>query len=162
DWQVTESPAPPFTAEEDAAKKALRPWSFLRAERIADYGPKIDWAKYGLDKPATITITVAADDKDKAAKTVEHVLSLGNTIGTSGERYARLDKQDAVAVLSGTTARDLAVSHLDFLNHNVLKFAFDAVVGLERKMPGGDFELVKKDEQWYLRGKVADEATVGE
>ena len=59
-WEVVDSPAPPFAAEEDAVNNLLRPWSNLRADRIAAYGPKIDWATFGLDKPAqTVTVTVA-------------------------------------------------------------------------------------------------------
>src|SRR4029077_18036156 len=83
-WEVVDSPAPPFAAEEDAVQNLLRPWSNLRAERIADYGTKIDWASYGLDKPTrTIAITVSGD-KDK---TTEHQLTLGKEVD-KGLRYA--------------------------------------------------------------------------
>ncbi len=51
-WDVVDSPAPTFVAEEDAVQNALRPWTRLQAARVAAYGPKIDWATFGLDKPA--------------------------------------------------------------------------------------------------------------
>ncbi len=64
----------PFTAEDDAVKNALRPWANLKAERIAAYGPKIDWATYGLDKAAQTVVVTVKGEKDK---TTEHQVVLG-------------------------------------------------------------------------------------
>jgi hypothetical protein len=160
-WQVVDSPAPPFAAEEDAVQNLLRPWSNLRAERIAAYGPKIDWAAYGLDKPErTVTVTVASN-KDK---TTEHQLALGKEVD-KGLRYARLDKQEEVAVLDAAVARGLASSYLDFVDHRILKFDLDSVAAMQRHTPGGDVDLVKRDDSWRFASptdKAADDPTVGE
>src|SRR5438552_3585969 len=60
-WRVLESPAPPFTADGEAADALLGIWSNLQAQYYAAYGPKADLAAFGLDKPAqTITATSVA------------------------------------------------------------------------------------------------------
>ena len=160
-WEVTDSPAPAFTAEEDAVQSLLRPWSNLTAERIAAYGSKIDWAAYGLDKPArTVTVTVAAD-KDKTA---EHKVALGKETD-KGQRFARVDQQDQVAILDAATVSGLSSTHLDFVSTRLLKFDLDTVNSVSRQMSGGDLELVKRDETWHFAkpsDKPADDPTVGE
>src|SRR5262249_2993227 len=119
-WHVVGSPAPEFAAEEDAVQGFLRPWARLRAERIAAYGNKIDWKQFGLDQPA-VTVTVAVNEGDKDKKTVEHTLALGKDAG-NGQRFARLDQKQEVAVLDAATATELTRSHLDFVNHPVLQY----------------------------------------
>jgi hypothetical protein len=163
-WQIVDSPAPAFPAEEDAVQTALKPWSLLRADKFAAYGPKIDWANFGLDKPgATITVQTATGvDKDK--KVVEHTLTLGKDAG-DGKRYARLDKQDAVIVLDAAMAKALDRTHLDYLDARVLKFDADAVNTILRAMPGSDLELAKQDDSWRLlkpQARAADDLTVGD
>jgi len=166
-WHVAGSPAPEFMAQEEAVQEFLRPWSNLRAEKVAAYGPKIDWKEYGLDQPALalqVYVAETEDGKDKPAKTVEHVLSLGKEAG-DGRRYARLDKQPAVVVLGAAASEDLNVSHLDFVNHQVLKYDLDTVTGIARQMKGADLELTKSGEQWRIAkplDKPADDITVGE
>src|SRR5206468_7155957 len=80
EWQVTESSAAPFPADHETMTALLAVWSNLRAVRYAAYGPKVDLASYGLDKPAaTITVTPKAfAEKDTKTKQVEHMLILGN------------------------------------------------------------------------------------
>ncbi len=59
DWQVVESPAPAFSADREAIKSLLTALSNVNAQRIVAYGPKAEWAKYGLDNPSqTITVTM--------------------------------------------------------------------------------------------------------
>src|SRR5581483_5752147 len=117
-WQVTESPAGAYPADAEAIASLNTLWSDLRAQRFADYGKDVAWAKYGLDKPA-VRVTIRAD-KD------EHVLTLGKPVENEpGSRYARVDKDVGVAVLPPETARLLARSYLDYFQHDLLKF--DAV-----------------------------------
>ena len=49
-------------------------------------------------------------------------------------RFARLDKQDQVVVLDAPTVTALASTHLDFLDHRVLKFDLDTVNSISRQM----------------------------
>lgn len=159
DWEVVGSPAPAFHAEEDVVQTVLRPWGNLLAGKFAAYGPKIDWANFGLDKPE-VTIAVSGQGDDK--KAVEHTLSLGKDAG-DGKRYARIDQHQAVAVLEADSAKDLAKSYLDFVNPRVLKFAFDGVTRIERAMKDADVELVKSGDAWQLAKpakQAADAPTV--
>jgi hypothetical protein len=166
-WRVIGSPAPEFTAEEEAVQDFLRPWSNLRAEKIAAYGPKIDWKAYGLDQPALtrqVNVAEKEDGKDKPIRTVQRLLSLGKE-AEGGKRYVRLDQQQAVVVLDAATSKDLSVSHLDFIDRRVLKYDLDTVTGITRQMKGGDVDLVKRDDQWRIAkplDKPADEITVGD
>src|SRR5262249_50277357 len=58
-WQV-DAAAAKFVADQEAITTLLTTWANLQAERFAAYGPKLDLAKFGLDKPAgTATVTVA-------------------------------------------------------------------------------------------------------
>ncbi|MCI0681177.1 MAG: DUF4340 domain-containing protein [Gemmataceae bacterium] len=167
EWRVAGAPAPEFTAEEDAVQSFLRPWARLKAERIAAYGAKIDWKEFGLDNPSlSLTVTgIAKSDKEKEKekKAVAHTLALGKDTG-KGERFARLDQQQAVAVLDAATVAELTRSHLDFVNHRVLKYDLDTVAGISRQMKGGDLELVKRGDQWRFAkpDRQADDITVGD
>src|SRR5207237_1371014 len=78
-WQVMASPTAPFPADHETMTAVLGVWSNLRAQRFAAYGPKVDLAGYGLDKPtATITVTQkASPEKEKDAKPIAHMLLLG-------------------------------------------------------------------------------------
>ena len=149
-WQVIDSPAAPFTAEEDAIDAALKPWRQLRAEKYVAFGPKIDWAQYGLAKPAsTITATMKPDEGAKDKKPIEHVIELGKDAG-DGKRYARVDKKDGVVLLDADTVENLQRSHLDFVDHRVLKYDLDAVATIQRQMPGADVELAKREDNWQI------------
>jgi hypothetical protein len=163
-WQVVGSPAPAFSADEAALDDTLRAWQNLHAEKYVAYGPKIEWAKYGLEKTATtITVTLKSDEKAKDKKPAEHLLDLGSE--ANGGRYARLDKQDAVVLLDAKTVQDLARSHLDFVDPRVLKFDLDAVTSIQRQMPGADLTLTKREDNWLLSKpsmRDADNLTVGD
>lgn len=156
DWQVVDSPSKPFVPDEEALQETLGAWSNLRALRFAAYGAKVDWADYGLDKPAR-AIAVSADGK-------EHTLSLGKEVPDKpGQRFARLDKQEGVAVLDAAMVRELDRTHLDFVDRRVLKFDLDAVSAIQRKMGKEELEIVKKDDVWHLikpSPLVADGPTV--
>jgi hypothetical protein len=152
-WQVVDSAAPKFAAAEDAVQSSLRAWSHLKAEKYAAFGPKIDWKTFGLDKPVAMITAIVTEpgDKDKPGKTSEHTVALGQEVKDSGgDRYARLDKQDAVVVLDEATVRELNRTHLDFVSREVLKFDLDAVNAIQRQMTGSDLEIVKKDDTWKI------------
>lgn len=165
-WQVVNSPAPPFLAEDEAAQALLGTLYNLRGESVAAYGPKINWADFGLDMPAyTLKLmTSKPGEKDKSAQTTEHVLSLGKE-KDKGQRFVRLDKEDRIVLLSAAAGKALVRSHLDFVSTRVLKFDLDSVSGIVRQMPGADLELVKRDDNWRLSkpmDRSADDPTVGD
>ncbi len=142
-WQVTESPAGAYPADSEATLSLSSLWSDLRAQRFADYGQSVEWATYGLDKPA-VRVTIRAD-KD------EHVVSLGKPVENEpGARYARVDKNAGVAVLPRDTVRLLERSYLDYVNHDLLTFDSAAAASLQRRAETKTLEVAKKDEGWSL------------
>jgi hypothetical protein len=143
EWKVNQPE--PFVAAESAVKSLLKIWPRLTATRIVAYGPKIDWAEFGLAQPKE-TIAVSLADKDK--KATEHTIALGKEL--KDERFARIDQQQQVVVLSPAVVKELSQGPLDFLDTRLLKFPFDAVAGIERSMKDGDIELAKTDDGWQL------------
>jgi hypothetical protein len=135
-WRVTESAAGAYPADAEATASLSSVWSDLRARRFADYGKDIEWAKYGLDKPAArVSIREGKD---------EHVLSLGKSVENEpGARYARVDKDAGVAVLPPESVRILERSYLDYVNHDLLKFDPAAAAALQRRAETKTLEVVR-------------------
>jgi len=150
-WQVTESPAGAYPADAQASASLSSLWTDLRAQRFADYGTNVEWAKYGLDKPA-VRVTI------KAGKT-EHVIELGKPVeGEAGARYVRVDKGAGVAVLSQDKARVLERSYLDYVRHDLLKFDSAAAAVFQRRMGTKELEVAKKDDGWTMARPVSMKA----
>ncbi len=146
-WQVLDAPGAPFAADEAAVAALEAVWRGLQAERFAAYGPKVEWARYGLDKPAAAVVTVRLKGEGAKPQTVE----IGKPVeGESGARYARVNKGPGVAVLGAAPARTLARTYLDYVDHNVLKFDAGAVTQVRRQMGPDALELAKRDDGWHL------------
>jgi len=142
-WRVTESPAGAYAADNEVMASLGRVWSDLRAQRFADYGKGVEWAKYGLDTPA-VRITLSADK-------AKHVIELGKEIKDEpGARYARVDKGTGVAVLPLEVTRLLERTYLDYVNHDLLQFDSGAAVALQRHMGAKILEVVHKDGKWQV------------
>jgi hypothetical protein len=157
-WRIAESPAGDFAADGEVATSLELLWSNLRAERFADYGGSVDWAKYGLDKPA-VSVTVQTRKPDGAATPAEHTVELGKDVqGEPGSRYVRVDKGPGVAVLPPETARLFARTYLDYVNRNLLKFDSGAVASLQRHMGPDVLEVVKKDDAWEVAKPKTEKA----
>ncbi len=164
DWKVVESPAgQPFTADPSVATQTASLWANLNAERFAAYGPKVDWAKFGLDKPAWI-VTVSTKAAPANGKPTEHTLALGKPVENQpGSRYARLDNGPGVVILSSPVVQDLERGYLDFVDRTLLKFDAATAAGLQRKAGPETLEVVKKDDAWRIlkpQDLPADERTI--
>lgn len=146
-WQVTDAPVPKFVVDDAVLAKSIGPLLQLRAQKYAAFGGKIDFAKFGLDKPAaTVTLTATAAE---GAKPAEHVVELGKE-APEGGRYVRVDKKDAVAVIDRDVAMALQASYLDFVDTRILRFDGDAVMSIERKMKDADLELTRREDNWLI------------
>jgi hypothetical protein len=125
--------------------------------RLAGYGDKVNWADYGLDKPAsTVTITLGGD------KPVSHVVKLGKA-EASGERYVRVDDGQAVGVLLPRAAESLARKKLDFADKTLLRFDPTAVTAIVRKKGADELELTQSGLNWEVTKPAkqrADKPTV--
>jgi type 1 glutamine amidotransferase len=53
-------------------------------------------------------------------------------------------------LLDAQTTDRLVRSHLDFLDHRVLRFDGDAVTTIERKMKDADLELARREDNWQI------------
>ncbi|MHB1425105.1 MAG: DUF4340 domain-containing protein [Gemmataceae bacterium] len=134
-WRATESPAGAFPADTEATASLSQLCSNLPAQRFAAYGKGVEWAKYGLDKPA-FRIAVAADK-------VEHVIELGKPVENEpGACYARVDKGAGAAVLAPETTRLLKRDYLAYVQRGLLKFDSEAATALQRRMGTNVLEIV--------------------
>jgi len=101
----------------------LRRASTLKANRIADF-PAKDLAKFGLDKPAAV-ITVHVELDGSPSK---HVIKLGSLVTDAkkketGERFAIIDDQKMVVVLSAELSKSLAAPAFYFADRNLAAFS---------------------------------------
>ena len=154
-WQVTQSPAGAYPADAKAAVSLSSLWSDVRAQRFADYGKGVEWAKYGLDKPA---VRITINERDRTNVSREHIIELGKHVENDpGARYARVDNGVGVAVLPPETTRLLERSYLDYVQHDLLKFDSTAATAFQRK---GTYvlEVVKSDKGWDLIKPVKEKA----
>jgi hypothetical protein len=154
-WKIA-SMNPPATADRLAVPGLLRPWADLRAERFVAYGPTIDWAKFGLDKPAA-TVTVTMQPLNGAAAE-SHTLSFGRSPDGADDRYARLDDRSGVFLLSAAVAKELARSPLDFVDRLVFAFDPTELIAIRRSGSAGDLELARKDDGWQIVKPTAQRA----
>jgi hypothetical protein len=147
-WKVVESPAgQPYDADVQTVSSLVSVWTNLTAQRFAAYGPKADFAKFGLDKPAW-TVTVGSTANGKSAG---HSLTFGKPVENSaGDRYARLDNGTGIVVLPASTVKELERTYLDFVDRTLLKFDPATGSGLVRKQGAETLELVKKDDNWRI------------
>jgi hypothetical protein len=126
--------------------------------RLSGYGPKVDWAALGLDKPEwTVTLTLAGD------KPVAHTLKLGKP--ADGARPLRVDDGPAAGVVSAQTGELLARGKLDFADRTLLAFDPAALTGVVRKGGKDEFELTRSGVNWEISKPAkqkADKPTVEE
>jgi hypothetical protein len=138
-----------FPVDKPTVDNLLRILSNLNALKFADYGDKIDWAKYGLDanaKPQTVSVSAGMET---------HKLELGKSAeGTPNDRYARVDGGKAVAVLAVTTARDLSKSKLDLVERTIFKFDPIDLQAIRRTMGGQEFEASLAGTSWEVTKPV--------
>jgi hypothetical protein len=134
-----------FPVDKPTVDSILRILGNLTAMKFADYGDKIDWAKYGLDansKPATVTIK---------AGTEMHKLEVGKVVeGTPNDKYARVDGGKAVAVLPVTVARDLSKGKLDLVERTIFRFDPIDLQAIRRTMNGQEFEATLAGTNWEV------------
>ncbi|HTK76898.1 MAG TPA: DUF4340 domain-containing protein [Gemmataceae bacterium] len=146
-WRVA-SLTPPATADKVVTEAALRPWANLNAQKFVAYGPQVDLAKYGLDKPAaTVTVTLSpAPDKPP----VTHTLALGKSVEVGDGTYARLDNGPGIAIVSPAVARELTHTGLDFVDRTLITFDWRSLTALRRKKGDQELEVAKQDDGWQV------------
>lgn len=150
-WRVSASPAGAFPADVEATSSLRLLWTELHAERFAAYGKNVDWAKYGLDKPA-IRVTLGTG-KD------EHTLAVGKAVeGETGARYARVDKSEGVAVLPIEITRLLDRTYLDYVNREILRFDPQTATALQRRMGESTLEVTRNGDGWQVTKPVKEKA----
>lgn len=146
DWKIT-SFNPPAIADRIVVPATLRPWSNLMAEKFVAFGPNVDWAKYGLDRPTT-TVIVSTKPANGAAES--HTLTIGNQVEGSEGRFARLDDRPGVFVLPAPFARASVRAPLDFADHTLLLFDPGTLIGIRRSGPAGELALEKTANGWQI------------
>ena len=102
--------------------------------KLAAFGDNVNWADFGLDKPAvTVSATVAGDPET-------HTIALGKADPLGG-RYARIDNGKAVAVLAAGAAEALARKKFEYADRALLSFEPATLVGLTRRLGKDELEI---------------------
>lgn len=112
--------------------------------RLADYGPAVKWADYGLDSPAFTITTVGSGEKPE-----RHTIQLGKEEAT-GERFVRIDNGPAVGVISGATNSALARGKLELIDRTLLTFDPQQLTAIARKIGDKDFQLDQAGLGWEV------------
>lgn len=150
EWQLLGSPASPFRPDADQLDGTLRALASLKARRLVAYAPKPDLAAYGLDRPA-LALRVTVQEMGEKGKTSERIVTLGKPVAEGkGERYVRVDKSPAVAVLDAGTAEALNRTHLDFVSRLLLRLEPDQIASVRRTGAGEPLEVVRKAGAWQM------------
>ncbi len=154
-WEVLGTPASPFTADPRSIGQLEALCLSVDADQYVAYGPKLDLAKYGLDKPGT-TLKIQARNPDGMG-TVERTLELGTAKGDDS-RYVRLANGEGVAVLNDRLFKGLTRGYLDYVDHGVLKF--DPLAGRSLKVDQGadKLEVDRRDDSWTLTKPAEEKA----
>lgn len=148
-WTV-EAGSVKFPPDSAALNTTLGHWANLQAVGFAAFGDKVDWAKYGLDKPAA-TVTVTVGPTKEGDKPAEHTLAIGTPVPDgAGDRYARLDNGPGAIILGAGAAVDFTLPYLAYVDRTLLKLDPAALTAIERQQQGNDLELVKKDDVWQI------------
>ena len=152
-WQVVDSPAPAFKADQAALAPVLATFAHLQAARFVSFGGKPDLGTYGLDKPAaTIQVTL----QPAGGKAEEHTLLLGKTIDPkSTERFARVD-QGGVFVLPEAVWQPLLRDYLAYVDPGLLNVEPAKVSSISRSMNGETVEFLRKDSGWEVKAKTTN------
>jgi hypothetical protein len=157
DWRIAKPAEQP--ADRPTVDLLLEQLSELRAKRVAAY-PVKDVQPFGLGKPAAV-LTVRLGS-DKKGKPVEHTIELGNLAdkGKGGDRFARVDRSDAVLVLPATLSEQLLAVPLQFRDRNLVKVPVPTRAVLERGPRKAFF--VEEDGDWKMTQPLAAEAVSAE
>ena len=133
-----------FPVDRPTVDALLRQLGSLTAEKFADFGDKVDLAKFGLDapaKPAAVTVTAG----DKTTK-----VEIGKAVEGSTGRYARVEGSKGVAVLAAGVAKGLTKSRLEFVERGLLKFDSFNLLSIKRVMDGKELELKSDAGSWTV------------
>jgi hypothetical protein len=120
------------TADGPTLERLIGQLADLRAVRVAAF-PAADVKPFGLDSPAAV-VTVRLTDA--SGKPVEHVLQIGKVDEEkgkeNGDRFARVDKSEAVVVLPGALTKQLMSGALGFRDRNLARLGAADRITLER------------------------------
>ncbi len=120
----------------------------LRANRFVTHAAT-DLKDYGLDKPY-LTVRLVPTAKDDP----EHQLQIGKAVDKEAGRFAKLDKGNAIFVLSDKAVATLDHTPLDFLDKKLLAVDAKAIQKVHSAGPA-PFTLEQKKDVWEIVGSPA-------
>ena len=160
---------PPATADRLAVQGLLRPWAELWADKFVVYGPTVDWAKYGLDKPAaTVSVTMqplngGASESHTLAWQAGRRAERGSSAPKGSLRQTRRSARRIRPV--GDGGEGICRSPLELVDRKLFAFDWAELNAIRRTGSAGDLELAKKDDGWQiveLTAQRADQPTMDE
>jgi hypothetical protein len=152
-WRLTKPAMQP--TDQASVNLLMEQLAELRAKRVAAY-PVKDVQPFGLSKPAAV-LTLRVGDKGKP---VEHVIQIGSPVDKGGDRFARVDRSEAVLVLPATLAEQLLAEPLQFRDRNLVKMSVPTRVTVERGLRKAVF--AEEDGAWKMTLPIEAEAVGNE
>lgn len=162
-WKVNEPKAGSFVAEQDSISSLQALWFNLRATGFSAYGPKVDAASFGLEKPTSrIQLKLTTEEGKEETKTLE----LGaEPKGETKSRYARFSGEPPVFILPSATVAILERTFLSYVPREILKLKPDEVDSISRTGIPGELEITRKNEAWSItkpKAETADDRTLND
>lgn len=139
--------APGFPVDAPAADALAAAASKPAVVGLAGYGSTVDWAKFGLDKPAATVAVTLATTPPEAPRV--HTLKLGGS-APGGGRYLRVDDGSAVGVLTAPAAAPFLRGRTDYVDKTLLTFDPAALTAVKRTRGKDVLELAKTGDAWEV------------
>ncbi|VTS08690.1 DUF4340 domain-containing protein [Tuwongella immobilis] len=142
---------PTFAVDRPTVETVIRTLGNLQASKFAAFGPKTNFADFGLSNEQT--------PRQMLLKTAEKVIriSLGKQ-SMAGEQFIRIDDQPGVAVVAADVAADLKTNQLDFVDRSLFRFEALDLLEMTRREGATQLTLVNDPTGWKLTSPVTQKA----
>jgi hypothetical protein len=150
-WKLFIDDKPAFDVERTKVDDILDKLSGLRADG-KDIIDKADPKAYGLQKPASVKVTVEeGKDKEKEKQTKEFTFLLGKQeTGDKGKLYVQVAGWDRINAVEGDLLKLAQRPALAYRSRRVLDFSTTEATRVDVERPGEKYALERQGSNWRL------------
>ncbi|WP_413558175.1 DUF4340 domain-containing protein [Bdellovibrio sp. HCB209] len=133
------------SADDAAAEDLIKMTSAEKIKDVAKEGADIDWASFGLDKPAaSFTFTNSAGQKG--------TLHVSAKFNFEGHPFARRDQENRVLIVNSSWATRAEMPIVEFRDRRFLRHKMGAIDTFKLKNKNGIVDIALKDGKWVDAG----------